>query len=63
MLGHFVIHVDMSGLKKIDKPYNTNWYVRFENKIKQKLGADNVEIMDADFWDETDEEMEIEWYE
>ncbi len=63
MLGRFMVEINMSGLKKNKKPYSEAWFNKFEDGIKQYLRADDVEIVDCDFWDEDDEEEDIDWYE
>lgn len=56
------IDVTWEGVEKMQQGPNADWYMEFDNEIKDKLDATNVETITLDFYDEDDEELNIDWY-
>lgn len=56
------IDISWSGVQKPDNPPDTDYYNDLETEIKEKLDADEAEIITIDFYDEDDDELNTDWY-
>lgn len=60
MIFNFRADVSMT-INKPKKCPTEKFYKKIEERIKEELRAESVEIVDCDFYDEDEEEMETEW--
>lgn len=55
------VDIEMSNVYKPESEPREAWYIDLEESIRKAIDADRVEIVDISFFDETPDELEIDW--
>ena len=56
------VDITWEGVQKEETAPDKYWYKNFEEEIKERLDAKEVEIITIDFYDEDDDELNVDWY-
>ena len=56
------VDITWEGVQTEETAPDRHWCENFEEEIKEALNAKEAEIITVDFYDEDDDELNVDWY-